>query len=135
MEESMANGIQEKPDEWRLISTYSRSQAIEDGELFDVTQAAREVGFIHPTALTRAVWERYVKVPEAVPWQDQRGRLHDVVWMARCAASRALDESSVTFALLVDNDGNGPQKVNLKAVVGPGDLGEPVITIMTPDED
>jgi len=130
----MANGSEQLVD-WEVISSYSRRQAIEDGELIDVSEAATEVGFIHPTAVTRAVWERYVKVPESVPWQDERGRLHDVVWMARCGIPSGCNDSEVIFPMLVDNDGKGGNEVRLKAVAGPGDNAEPVITIMTPDED
>ena len=131
----MANGVGQNSDEWQVISVYSRRQAIEDGELVDVTEAAKEVGFVHPTAVTRAVWERYIRVPEMVPWQDERGRLHDVVWMACCGIPRGCNEPEVIFAMLVDNDGKGGQEVTLKAVAGPGDSGEPVITIMLPEED
>ena len=132
----MANGIKQTSDEWDVIHVYSRRQAIEDGVLVDVTEAAREVGFIHPTAVTRAVWERYVKVPEAVPWQDERGRLHDVVWMARCGIPMGCNQPAVVFRhARRQRRQRAERKSRLKAVVGPGDSGEPVITIMLPEED
>jgi hypothetical protein len=34
-----------------------------------------------------------------------------------------------------DNRDRMPPLVQLKAVCGPGDDGEPVVTVMTPDED
>jgi hypothetical protein len=37
-----------------LISAYSRSEALADGLLVDVTETAREAGFLYPVALTRA---------------------------------------------------------------------------------
>ena len=131
----MSNGCETKSDDWEVISTYTREQALADGELIDVTEAAKEVGFIHPTAVTRAVWERYIKVPGAVPWQDVRGRLHDVVWMARSGIAMGCNDPVVPFVMVVDNDGKGPKDVRLKAVAGPGDNAESVITIMLPDED
>jgi hypothetical protein len=43
----------------------------------------------------------------------------------------------VAFALHVRNDNRGrmPPLVRLKAVCGSGDGGEPVVTVMAPDED
>ena len=72
------------------ISTYTRAQAIEDGILVDVSDTAREAGFNIPVALTRTVWERLVALPEGYRgFQDERGRLWDVLWMARHYALRA----------------------------------------------
>jgi hypothetical protein len=41
----------------------------------------------------------------------------------------------VAFTVAVQNDSGKPQPVRLKALCGPGDSGEPVITIMLPHED
>src|SRR5437879_6332420 len=71
-----------------VIYSYTRTQAIEDGVLVDVTPMAREAGFVYPVALTRAVWNRYVEVPEGVTGQDEIGRLWDIVWMCWLAARR-----------------------------------------------
>jgi hypothetical protein len=64
-----------------------------------------------------------------------KGRLHDVfnvlLWKAKTQGGMLIN-----FSVLVDVHGNGrPSKVDLYSVVGPGDEGEPVITIMLPDED
>jgi hypothetical protein len=58
-----------------VIHSYSRAEAIRDGVLIDVTAVAREAGFRYPVALTAAVWERYVVVPPGVICQDEAGRL------------------------------------------------------------
>jgi hypothetical protein len=44
----------------KLISSYARSEseALADGVLVDVTETAREAGFVIPVALTRAAWDR-----------------------------------------------------------------------------
>ena len=54
-----------------VIYQYTRAQAIEDGMLIDVTETAREAGITIPTALTAAVWERCVTVPEKASCQDE----------------------------------------------------------------
>jgi hypothetical protein len=82
------------------------------------------------------VWARCVEVPPGVSCQDEQGRLWDVVWMLRVGVQRAAG-SLVLFSLHVRNDNRErtPPLVRLKAVCGPGDRGEPVITVMLPDED
>ena len=61
------------------LCTYTRAQAIEDGILVDVSETAREAGFKIPVAVTRAVWDSLVALPEGYQgFQDERGRLWDV---------------------------------------------------------
>jgi hypothetical protein len=120
-----------------VIFAYTRAQAIEDGELIDVTDAAKEAGFRYPVALTRAVWGQYVEVPAGVEAQDERGRLWDVLVMLRFAIRRSNDGSEIRFRLHVRNDNRDgtPPLIELKALCGPDDDGVPCITIMEPSED
>lgn len=121
-----------------LIYSYSRAQAIEDGVLVDVGPIAKEAGITFPVALTRAVWDRCVTVPEGVRCQDEQGRLWDVLWMLRDAIRRGKgDGSEIRYQVHVRNSNRQgiPPLVNLKAVCGPGDHAEPVITVMFPEED
>src|SRR4051794_40044352 len=69
-----------------ILSRYTRTQAIEDGSLVDVTATAKEAGFRYPVTLTAAVWAEYVAVPDGVECQDEAGRLWDVLWMCRHGA-------------------------------------------------
>ncbi len=119
-----------------IISRYTRADALRDGVLIDVSATAREAGFQYPVALTAAAWVKCVAVPSAVLCQDEAGRLWDVVWMLRLGVQRAAG-SLVLFSLHVrdDNRERTPPLVRLKAVCGPGDHGEPVITVMMPEED
>jgi len=120
-----------------LIYTYTRAQALGDGVLIDVTDTAQEAGIRYPTALTCAVWEQYIRVPDEVSGQDETGRLWDILWMFRNAVRTAPHErtDAIPFQLHVRNDEERLQLVTLKAVCGPGDDAEPVITIMLPHED
>lgn len=119
-----------------LIHQYSRADAIRDGVLIEVSAAAQEAGFKFPVALTAAVWALCVEVPPGVECQDQAGRLWDVLTMLRMAA-RASNGAEVRFAVHVRNDNREwtPPLVRLKALCGPGDQGEPVVTVMLPGED
>jgi hypothetical protein len=69
-----------------IIHSYSRAQALDDGDLVDVTETAKEAGFKYPVALTRTVWNTYVEVPAGVEGQDEAGRLWDILFMLRLAA-------------------------------------------------
>jgi hypothetical protein len=124
-----------------LIASYTRAQAIEDGQLVDVTAAARGVGIQCTVALTRAAHATYVAVPAGVQCQDEAGRLHDVLWMLRWAILRGVpaDQQGTTllFKLHVRNDNRAgtPRLVQLKAVIGPDDHGSGCLTILLPEED
>lgn len=123
------------------IHSYSRSEAIEDGELVDVSETAREAGFRFPVALTRAAWNDCVEWSESDTdrkhWpQDEAGRLWDVLSMARFylrATSRHNPDCdrAMVQVLRVPREGRGTKAriVTLVAHVGPGDDAEPVITI------
>ena len=51
--------------DWEVIDTYSTKQAVEDGFLVRVDQKiSKEAGIKYPVYLTRAVWDKYVEVPE-----------------------------------------------------------------------
>ncbi len=113
-----------------VIASYSRAQAIEDGVLVDVTETAREAGIRYPVALTQAVFERCVALPSRYRgFEDERGRLWDVLGMFRFAA-RATSGDTLRYRLKVSG-----RLVTLKAMIGPGDTADPVITIMLPEED
>ena len=114
-----------------VISSYSRAQAIDDGVLVDVTPTAVEAGIKYPVALTAAVFGKCVALPRGYRGvQDERGRLWDVVSMFRFAVRRSTGGDTLLYRLKVSG-----RLVTLKAVVGPGDTPEPVITIMLPEED
>ena len=123
-----------------VIYSYTRKQAIEDGVLVDVSSMAKEAGFKFPVALTSAVYE------DCVVWgdednkrqthQDVDGRLWDVLWMASLAARSGGRE--IRFSLYrVPRGGRGhvARLVTLKAICGPGDDAEPVVTVMQETED
>ena len=119
------------------LHTYSRAQALEDGQLVDVTEAAREVGFTMPVALTAIAFGSYVTTPERVSGQDEAGRLWDILltlWFV--IKTSPATSSQLEFELLVRNSDKYPARtVTLKAICGPGDTLEPVLTVMMLDED
>ena len=123
----------------QAINSYTRAQAIADGALIDVSTTAAEAGITFPVALTVAAHADCVAWDRAnVAYQDESGRLWDVVWMLRMAIVRGLNGDRLTYSLFrVPNraDAREAVLVSLKAICGPGDAGEPAITLMLPCED
>jgi len=68
-------------EDFTLIHSYSRQQAIEDGVLVDVSAQARETGIRLATVLTDHLHNVLEQIPTESQGQDYRGRLHDVLWM------------------------------------------------------
>jgi hypothetical protein len=124
-------------EEFKMISRYSRADAIADGVLVDVTATAKEAGITFPTAVTQAVFEKYVRVPEGLNDQDEAGRLWDIVFLLHIAIRQAAENTdSLHFTVAVkQHQSAGPVPASLRALCHPGDEGEPVITILLPDED
>jgi hypothetical protein len=120
-----------------VFFAYTRARAIADGVLIDVTDTAKEAGFRIPVALTYAVWQQYVAVPESVEGQDESGRLWDVLFMLHFAIRKGDGGTELRYRLHVRNDNRegDPPLVELKAVCGPDDDGSPCITVMKPEED
>jgi hypothetical protein len=121
-----------------IIYSYTRKQAIADGFQVDVSSAAKEAGIRFPVFITRTAFDAYVTVPPNVSWQDEAGRLWDVVWLLRFAIRKAAQgHSRLPFALYVRNDNRAPRLVKLVAMCGPLDMDDPqpAITVMMPDED
>ncbi|PLS85842.1 MAG: hypothetical protein CYG60_10410 [Actinobacteria bacterium] len=109
-----------------VIHRYTRAQAIEDGVLVDVSETAREAGFGLPVALTSAVWA------DVNAQGEREGRLWDVLYVAYVTAHRFRHDSERVYRLRMPV---GRKKLyEAKLHVGPGDRGEPVVTIMLPDE-
>ncbi|MFE3105314.1 DUF6573 family protein [Nocardia tengchongensis] len=124
-----------------IAYTYSREQAIASGALRDVSELGSQAGFACSVALTEQAWTH------AVAWdhdgahgQSTNGRTWDVLMMARPAiaaayAAMAADPGNVRAEFSVWRLVNGstdtkPHPIALAIHYGPGDNGEPVITIM-----
>jgi len=86
------------------ISVYTRSQAIADGVLVDVSDTARQAGFTIPVAVTGTLWYEYIDLePDTLPaGQSATGRLWDVLSLAAVAARRGADSDRVTFRVIFE---------------------------------
>ena len=121
-----------------IIFSYSRETAIAEGVLIDVSELAREAGFTLPTAVSDSLYHGYLTPPLELATEGHTvaGRLWDTLSVLRYAikASPSTDRLSFTVLFAQAPDAE-PEPVDLLAVCGPGDSGEPVITIMTPSDE
>lgn len=125
-----------------MIYSYTREQALADGVLINVSELAKEAGFTIPVAVTDTVWFNYIEWTQddnkQQTYQDLDGRLWDVLSMLRFAIRRQPNSQIINYTLAVvprDGKSRRAKTVQLKAIIGAGDNGEPVITIMLPSED
>jgi hypothetical protein len=121
-----------------LIYAYTRADALADGVLIDLSDEARQAGFKIPLAVTEAIFKDYLDPsPELIAeGQNLAGRAWDLLQILRFATAVYPDRSEIHFKILfVLSPGCPPEPVPLKALCHPGDDGEPVLTVLLPNED
>ncbi len=110
---------------YQLVSR-DRSQAIESGELLDVSWASALAGHPWPVAITATAWEAIVSASSR-SGSDSRDVLYDVLLTLAADVRKRGVRAEVVF----DAEVRGG---TLIALYGPGDFGEPVIEIQAPWE-
>lgn len=126
-------------DTFPIISRYTRADALTDGVLIDVTPIARAAGFTIPVAVTRALMSDIESIPSSlIGLADRDGRVWDCLHMTRAEIRRMVsdtDRLEVSLVMPVALP-DGPLRMwyTFQAVIGPGDDGAPVITLMGLDE-
>lgn len=122
-----------------MISLYSRADAIRDGVLIEAdSNLCKEAGIKYPVAISDHLWA-YIEPDNLneMPGQSVSGRLWDLLWMLRNATRQGGDR--ITFRVIFQmKTGKTPTRqktITIIAVCGPGDDGEPVITLILPEDD
>ena len=124
-----------------IVFTYTRKQAIEDGVLIDITDIAKEIGFISSVAVTSTVWPGYIVPAKELEYfgQSVKSRVWDVIsrlyFQIQCSEATDIIYFKTVFMMPAERNIYKHETVELKAVVSAGDNGEPVLTIMLPGED
>jgi hypothetical protein len=137
-----------------VVFSYTRADAIRDGVLVDLMAdgetklMVHEAGFRLPIAMTTTAFHEAVllgttETPDGEfvfpASQSLKGRLWDVLFVLRFAiraANRRGDTDRVHFQVSVyQGDDRPPKTVRLWCQIGPGDSGEPVLTLMCEGED
>ena len=84
-----------------VISTYTAAQAVEDGFLVEVPEDwSKEAGINIPVRLSSSVHE-FCTPPASNKIQSYRGRVHDVLWLARFAIARSKDDNMTEFVVKI----------------------------------
>jgi len=123
-----------------LIYSYTREEAIRDGYLVDVTDIAARLGFTVSAVVTAAVWKEYCE-PDHLP-DEPATIVREILWLLHCALYGPLPcrrektgiGEVIYFSIISGLGTEQEAPAELKAEMGPGDNGEPVLTIMLPDE-
>jgi len=116
------------PDQQRK----TRQDAIDDGDLIEITRMGRDIGITLPLAVSARAAESMVPFPN-IPQETVTENLWDTLHAFRDKACTTV-EGEFEFQVSLYQNGLVPT-LTFKATVSPGDDGEPVITIMLPDED
>ncbi len=129
--------MSDKPlfNESDIIFTYTRADALSDGVLIELTPLAIEAGFKLPVAITAAAWSAAIESPADCPEQSEMGRAWDVLNVLLWKARQCGEAIWLNITVSVQNSPTSSENIHLKALIHPGDSGEPVITIMLPHED
>jgi hypothetical protein len=106
-----------------VIFSYTRKQAIEDGVLIDVTELARQEGFVLHTAITCGL---YAAVAQGLPESERGTLIAGLLRMLRCQIRAVPNSDRLDFKF---------GSIDAWALCGPGDDGEPVLTVMLEGED
>ena len=138
----MTDFFNDNPEQQAVDPGYSgsRADAIANGDLFDIGDMSRQVGFRWPVALTKAAWN------DSVAWTDEDSkrqvpqteytRLYAVI--SKCADFvRMRNPSADRMRFRIDRiprDGSSKmaRSVVLQVLAHAGDNGEPVLTIRVP---
>ena len=126
----------------KIIDSYTREDALNDGTLVDVSKVGKEAGFKYSIAMSKALYEGYIIPPEEIKNKENSTdwRLWDSLFMLRIAISRMRENNSfILYSVYYQMNENIEHFTNrdykLKALFHGGDKGEPVITIMFTEED
>jgi excisionase family DNA binding protein len=129
-------GRSQTPEElWGLVDSdqqkKTRRDAIEEGELIEITHMGKDAGIVYPLAVSARAAQCLVPFPN-IPQETVTENLWDTLHAFREKAKRTV-ETEFEFSVSLYQNGLVPT-ITLKAAVSPGDDGEPVITIMAPEE-
>jgi excisionase family DNA binding protein len=116
------------PDQQRR----TRRDAIDEGDLIEITRMGKDIGITYPLAVSARAAQcmvPYPNIPQEVVTENLWDTLHAFKQKAEVTTAEEFE-----FQVSLYQNGLVPT-LTFKATVSRGDEGEPVITIMVPDED
>lgn len=118
----------------KVISSYTRTQAIDDGILVELdSKITEEAGIVYPVAITRVAWQL---IEDAVEkgGKDQDGVIWDMLMMFVHTAKKSTSDQIIFEMMIWEKHVGKDRLMKFKAICSAGDTPEPVITIMLPKE-
>ena len=121
-------------DEWEIVHSYTRQQAIKDGVLIECNSLAKEAGYKVPVAITVELDVKYLENFQGGTGQSREGRLWDVLMVLLFKIKEGGGEDNILLFQVTFQMKEGMIDVTLRAEIGPGDNSEPVMTIGLPND-
>lgn len=121
-------------DEWEIVHSYTRQQAIKDGVLIECNSLAKEAGYKVPVAITVGLDVKYLDNFQGGTGQSREGRLWDVLMVLLFKIKEGGGEDNILLFQVTFQMKEGMIDVTLRAEIGPGDNSEPVMTIGLPND-
>lgn len=121
-----------------IIAAYTRRQAIEDGVLVDVTEAARGLGFRVPVAMTSAAFAKFVRETNVICGMEEPQRLGfflSMLFVVLIESRHRVGPDVYRWECQEAKDPSTRRTVVAKVVRGPDDDGDECLTVMLKDED
>lgn len=124
--------------DFEVIDRYTRADAIRDGILIDLTANFPDISrqlYKYPVSCTAAVWSIVeAAVASARHCNDYPGMVWDLLWMSQKGTIRRIDDTQHIFRVIITGAGR-KRYHDFKIMCHGGDQGEPVLTILLPEED
>jgi hypothetical protein len=112
-----------------------RSDALRNGELLDITGAARQAGFLVPIAMTPSLWR---KIAGSDPFRVEDERILELLAFVRFAMVGMVrvhrHELTQKHDLVVFETAFGTGLILVRLTCHGGDDAEPVLSLALPDE-
>jgi hypothetical protein len=119
-----------------IASRYTRTQALEDGDLVDITEAAEQLGIRLRVAISREAWNLCVATTPAAEkaGHHERRRLHDVVSMLHWAMRQSVAGRELAFEVRCITTSLRDTCIPLRAIYGLGEDCRPAMTLVLPED-
>ena len=129
-------------ENWDVIYSYTRKQALEDGVLIDVTKWAAASdnfpsGFTCSVVFTNSLWMAVQNLPNLDRGIDEiRNRAINIIYQGARAIRSAMKifEDEALFDVMLPQKGKDSETTQLLIQSHEGDEGEPAVTIGFPED-
>ena len=123
-------------ENFEVICTYTRADALKDNEQVEITKLAKEYGFVFPVFITKSVND-IVEESTQYGCNDRNGVLWDILTILMVSIKSAnQDISRLTVKILITWENDKHKECEFIVTVGAMDFNNPspALTIMTSND-